>query len=272
MTQKPEPFLEEAIQAALIAGSTALEIYDQSEDYEVQSKADDSPLTIADRKSHEIIMERLKSTEIPILSEEGKDIPYEERKQWEEFWLVDPLDGTKEFIKKNGEFTINIAFIQVNKPVVGVIYAPVLDELYFGYESIGAYKIEHASQFIGTSLPLSVYREKGAKLPLMCENNKMVVVASRSHMSPETQEYIDKLKQEHGEIEFISRGSSLKLCMVAEGQADVYPRFGPTMEWDTAAGHAIALASGCKVTLTDEKTPLRYNKENLLNPFFIVKQ
>lgn len=262
-----------AIKASIYAGEEILKIYETA-DFQVEKKADNSPLTIADKKSHNKIMEFLEKLEIPILSEEGKNIPYETRKNWSQFWLIDPLDGTKEFIKRNGEFTVNIALIKKNTPIAGVIYVPVTKELYFSHKEIGAFKIEKIDsrtfekcQTINNCLTLSTCY----KLP-KSQSSKFTAVGSRSHMSPETQEYFDKLKAKHGEIEIISKGSSLKICMVAEGKADVYPRFGPTMEWDTAAGHAIALGANCKVTIANTSNPLIYNKENLLNPFFIVEK
>lgn len=262
--------LATATRAALEAGRVINEVY-QEKDFEVESKADESPLTLADRQSHEIIMKHLKQTDYPVLSEEGKDIPYEERSRWDYFWLVDPLDGTKEFIKKNGEFTVNIALIRDGEPILGVVFAPYVNELYFGSETFGAYKAEGKPGEPMNFEDMDKLMKKGQILPLLEERDKLVVVASRSHLNEETQAYVDELKKKYGDTEFVSKGSSLKICMVAEGKADVYPRFGPTMEWDTAAGHAVALAAGYPVTQKDEKTPLLYNKEELQNPYFIVK-
>ncbi|MCG6188298.1 3'(2'),5'-bisphosphate nucleotidase CysQ [Maribellus maritimus] len=258
--------LEIAIKAAVKAGEKILEIYNDS-DFSVEKKADNSPLTIADKKSHDIIQEYLSKTEIPVLSEEGRNIDYSERKDWEQFWIVDPLDGTKEFIKKNGEFTVNIALAKNGKPVMGIIYVPVSKTLYFGEISLGAFMCEN----ISGEITLDSVLKKSEKLPKPKKTKKYFVVGSRSHMSPETEGYINALKQKHAEIDIISKGSSLKICMVAEGVADEYPRFGPTMEWDTAAGHAITNAAGKKLWLTDFSEELTYNKENLLNPYFIVK-
>ncbi|QGY42252.1 3'(2'),5'-bisphosphate nucleotidase CysQ [Maribellus comscasis] len=260
--------LEVALKAAVKAGEKILEIYnDPNSDFSVEKKADNSPLTIADKISHTTIQHFLSDTEFPVLSEEGRSIEYPERKDWQNFWIVDPLDGTKEFIKKNGEFTVNIALAKNGKPVLGVIYVPVSKTLYFGNIGLGAFICENVSGEITFD---SVLR-KSEKLPKPKTTEKYFVVGSRSHMSPETEEYIDALKQKHAEIDIISKGSSLKICMVAEGIADEYPRFGPTMEWDTAAGHAIANAAGKKLWLTDLSEELAYNKENLLNPYFIVK-
>jgi 3'(2'), 5'-bisphosphate nucleotidase len=259
-----------SIKAALKAGEEILKIYN-SKDFDIKLKSDDSPLTTADKNAHKIIVENLSETNIPILSEEGKNIPYEERSKWNKYWLVDPLDGTKEFIKRNGEFTVNIALIENSNPILGVIYVPVTKDLYFSSKELGAYKTinQEAELFNGDMKQLL---QSSFKLPFVTENETYTVVGSRSHMNQETEDFIAKLKAEHGEIEFMSRGSSLKICMVAEGLANIYPRFAPTMEWDTGAGHAIALGAGCTVMQSDEKTPINYNKQDLLNPWFIVKR
>jgi 3'(2'), 5'-bisphosphate nucleotidase len=259
-----------AIKAALFAGNEILQVYN-TEDFEINIKSDNSPLTIADKRAHKIIEDHLLKTNIPILSEEGKNIPFNERSKWEKYWLVDPLDGTKEFIKRNGEFTVNIALIQNGTPILGVIYVPVTKDLYFSTQETGAFKtinIDYESNFSDMNNLI----QSSFKLPFFIENENYAVVGSRSHMNSETEEFISKLKEKYGNLEFISKGSSLKICMVAEGIANIYPRFAPTMEWDTGAGHAIALGAGCTVTQTDEKTPVVYNKENLLNPWFIVKR
>jgi len=260
-----EQLLLTAIKAAIEAGKEIFTVYNT--DFEVEQKADFSPLTEADKKAHNKIMELLAPTNLPVLSEEGKTIPYVERKNWRQFWMVDPLDGTKEFVKKNGEFTVNIALIENGKATLGVIYVPVTKELYFSNEK--AYKctvnhkeIETLEKLIASSL----------SLPLAHERNNYVVVASRSHMSVETEEFISQQKKTHQEVDLLSKGSSLKLCMVAEGSADSYPRFAPTMEWDTAAGQAIAEASECKVIDFTTQRELAYNKENLLNNWFLVER
>lgn len=260
--------INKAIKAAIQAGEEILKIYiDPNSDFSVEKKADNSPLTIADKASHKVIEASLKETGIPILSEEGKAIDYNERKHWDTFWCIDPLDGTKEFIKKNGEFTVNIALIKESKPVMGVIYVPVSNTLYFGSAEEGAWKLEEAKE----NCDLEQLKTKGLQLPTPLNSEVLKLVGSRSHMSAETEDYINELKKEHPQIEIVSKGSSLKICMVAEGSAHQYPRFGPTMEWDTAAGHAIANAAGKKLWLTDLSGELQYNKENLLNPYFIVK-
>ncbi len=260
--------LNTAISAAIKAGTEILKIYnDPSADFSVEKKADNSPLTIADKASHRIIDGSLKTTGLPVLSEEGRNIPFEERKNWQRFWMVDPLDGTKEFIKQNGEFTVNIALIENTKPVAGIIYVPVTRTLYVGTSEKEAWKLEQAEDVVS----LDDVMNRGHKLPQNIQNQNYTIVGSRSHANEETKAYIEKRKKEHQQIDIISRGSSLKICMVAEGLADEYPRFGPTMEWDTAAGHAIANAAGKKVWHIDLKNELTYNKEDLLNPFFIVK-
>ena len=262
-----------AIDAALKAGEKILSIYeDPKSDFEIEKKADNSPLTIADRKAHEAIVAILNETPFPVLSEEGKHLDYEVRRKWDTLWIVDPLDGTKEFIKRNGEFTVNIALVQNSVPVLGVIYVPVKRILYFAVEGVGAYKCSGLVGLEDDTVTLKQMIEDSERLPLDDPRDHFIVVASRSHLSPETEEYIaDLRKKKRGGIELISRGSSMKICLVAEGEADVYPRFAPTMEWDTAAGHAIARAAGMEVYQAGKDEPLRYNKEDLLNPWFIVE-
>lgn len=260
-----------AIDAAIKAGVEIMKIYnDPTSDFGIEKKADNSPLTIADKNANEVICSILEETKIPILSEEGKTIDFSTRNQWKKLWIVDPLDGTKEFIKRNGEFTVNIALVENSTPILGVIYVPVKRELYFGCIKTGAFKYTLSDDTI--SINSSELETKAIRLPIKKDDGQFVVVASRSHLSEETESYIEKLRHIHHSINLISSGSSLKICLVAEGKADVYPRFAPTMEWDTAAGHAIASAAGMEIFHTDETTPLRYNKEDLLNPWFIVKK
>jgi 3'(2'), 5'-bisphosphate nucleotidase len=265
--------IEQAITASVHGGKEILKVYEG--EIIVEMKDDKSPLTEADKRSNTAIVHYLESTALPLLSEEGKSIDYTERANWDLFWLVDPLDGTKEFIKRNGEFTVNIALIKNQTPVGGVIYAPVINDLYFSIEGVGAYKLNCAIdalvEMIGNNNFIDSLINKSDKLPTAKGDRMFTVVASRSHMSEETTAFIDQLKSQHGEINLISKGSSLKLCLVAEGAAEVYPRFAPTMEWDTAAGHAIALGAGLTVRHTDNSAPLVYNKENLLNPWFVVE-
>jgi len=253
-----------SIEAALLAGDAILEVY-QSE-FAVEHKADKSPLTLADKNAHDIIHQMLSTFPIPVLSEEGRTIPYEERRKWTELWLVDPLDGTKDFIKRNGEFTVNIALVRDEMAVFGVIYRPVTRELFYGIAGENAYRFvsvpgKKMHELLSTRMMLDK-----KKLPAV-----YTLVASRSHLSPETAAYIDKAKQEHGHVDMISSGSSLKLCMVAEGKAHEYPRFAPTMEWDTAAGHAILKAAGGNVFSWRTGGELKYNKPDLKNDWFIAK-
>lgn len=261
-----------AVRAALEAGARIMHVYtDPNSDFEIERKADNSPLTIADRKAHEIIAETLAVTPYPVLSEEGKKFPYENRKEWNELWIVDPLDGTKEFIKRNGEFTVNIAYVKNGVPEAGVIYIPVKKELYIADFTLGAYKLSDIVNLEAADT-IDSLTKRGVRLPhANAERDTFVVVASRSHLSPETEAFIEEMKKEHDKVETLSSGSSLKLCLIAEGKADVYPRFAPTMEWDTAAGHAIIRAAGKEVYHTDQIEPLHYNKEDLLNPWFIAR-
>jgi len=296
--------LKLSMDAALRAGDAILQIY--ARDFEVELKADESPLTEADKAAHCIICDALEETGLPILSEESKAVAYEQRKGWERYWLVDPLDGTKEFIKKNGEFTVNIALVENGRPVMGVVYAPVLQTVYYGIAhgagsgEPGAWKAadcpgQTVDEILSSSSPCSMRHAPGAA-PLR-------VVASRSHCNDETKKFIEDLEAVYGAAERVSSGSSLKLCMVADGAADIYPRIAPTMEWDTAAAHAVVEASGGRVVEYDAAVPaasylqsaegraqnekdspcsmphapcpatlhaLCYNKKNLLNPFFVV--
>ncbi len=259
---------EVALLAAVKAGEVIIHVY-ENEDFNVEMKSDNSPLTKADKLAHNLIVEALVETNIPILSEESEDKAYENRKDWKKFWLVDPLDGTKEFIKRNGEFTVNIALIENGFSNVGIIFVPVTKELYFGVRGEAAYKIQlenytdtdNLLDRILSSKPINVNKEF---------SNKLSIVGSRSHMSEETEEWMSQFKEKY-ETEIISKGSSLKICLVAEGTADLYPRFAPTMEWDTAAGHAIAVAAGAEIIDWETKKELIYNKENLLNPWFLVR-
>ena len=247
------PDIEKINEIAVQAGKKIMEIYEH-EDFSkvVDFKNDNSPLTLADKESHKIIASGLTklAPDIPVLSEEGKQLPYEERKHWSKFWLVDPLDGTKEFIKRNGEFTVNIALMDQGKPVLGVIYVPATGELYYGSRDIGAFKKD----------------VKGNKISLKVNSKKsgLIAVGSRSHGSSEDESILSK----YGVKDFISKGSSLKFCMLAEGVADVYFRFGPTMEWDTAAGQAIVEASGGRMYNSAGKD-FEYNKVSLKNDSFI---
>lgn len=239
------------------AGKEIMKIYEQDQ-IEVENKSDSSPLTEADRASHRVIVSRLSqlTPHIPILSEEGKDIDYAERRNWELFWLVDPLDGTKEFIKRNGDFTVNIALIQGGYPVLGVIHVPVWNTTYASDQQTGAIKIDEQ----GRSFKLATSRPA----------ERVAIVESRSHPSLELEAFLEQLQKSYARMDRIQRGSSLKFCAVAEGSAHYYPRLGPTMEWDTAAGQAIVEAAGGSV-VTMEGTRFVYNKRSLKNDSFIVK-
>ncbi|MGH8475578.1 MAG: 3'(2'),5'-bisphosphate nucleotidase CysQ [Methylococcales bacterium] len=251
----PEILAKQTCAIALSAGQVIMEIY-RSDEFEVDFKQDSSPLTRADLAAHRVIAEGLSNVypHLPLLSEESEAMDRTRRKDWSHFWLIDPLDGTKEFIKRNGEFTVNIAFIENGNPVMGVVYAPALDQLYWGYGSKAWLK--EGSE---TPRPIHVTRDVDPGVPLK-------VVASRSHRSAEMERFLANLPPH----ECLAMGSSLKLCLVAEGKAHLYPRIGPTMEWDTAAADAIVRAAGGTVTNLDGM-PLVYNKADLHNPFFLVR-
>jgi len=246
------------IDIAVKAGKAILEIY--SQDFTVEIKSDHSPLTQADKKSNEIIMEGLRALDdtIPIISEENKLTSFEIRKKWTKCWMVDPLDGTKEFIKKNGEFTVNIALVENGIPVLGVVYVPAQDIIYYATKDKGSFKIEN-----GVTRQLYIR-------PLAADGI-LKIVGSRSHQTPELMEYVEQQKKIFQQVDFVAAGSSLKFCLLAEGRADVYPRLGPTMEWDTCAGQIIATEAGAEVIRFDNYQPLLYNRKNLLNPYFLVK-
>ncbi|MGB1466928.1 MAG: 3'(2'),5'-bisphosphate nucleotidase CysQ [Alcanivorax nanhaiticus] len=237
------------------AGKAILDVYER-DDHGVETKDDKSPITEADKAAHDIIEAGLKALtpDIPVYSEESGDIAYADRKGWPQFWLVDPLDGTKEFIKRNGEFTVNIALIQGDTPVLGVVHVPVTGVTYLGGEGVGAFK-----------------EVGGERQAIRCRERTtpVVMVASRSHGGEAVEKLEAFIREEIGEVERASMGSSLKLCLVAEGSADIYPRLAPTSEWDTAAAHAVVTAAGGVVTNTAFE-PLQYNKEDILNPFFLV--
>lgn len=279
-----EKLVQGLIGAAVItakkAGIAIIEIY--SKDFTVEFKKDLSPLTLADKVSHELIVSGLSTLapiQLPILSEEGKNITYEERKDWEYFWLVDPLDGTKEFIKKNGEFTVNIALIRKDRPVIGVVYIPARDVLYYAGEGLGAYKLEGCKD-IDFSIDSNQYKPafdiiNQSKKLSACNStlqtkSQIVVIGSRSHSDKEFDAFLEEISGQYEKIELITAGSSLKFCLLAEGIADIYPRFGSTMEWDTAAGQAIVEQTDGKVLNARLRLPLTYNKRNLTNSSFFA--
>lgn len=243
-------YLPTMIDAARDAGIAILEIYNSDE---FETIKNDAELNQADLKAHRAIENKLADTGFPILSEDGKEISYAERKDWEYYWLIDPLDGTKEFLKKNDEFTVNIALMHHNEPILGVIFSPVLDKLYFGGKEMGAFMDENMDP------------EHQLKL-IKNETDIVRIVTSRSHHSEETKAYISNYKN----AEIITMGSSLKFMLIADSEADLYPRFSPTMEWDTAAAHAILRGMQLDIVSIDDQQPLKYNKEDLLNPSFMV--
>ena len=289
MKEKPYQLNDHLLTALLAsreAGLAILDVYKQ--EFDVSYKEDRSPLTLADQRSHDIIVDHLtdpSKKSLPILSEEGKDIPFEQRRAWEYFWLIDPLDGTKEFIKRNGEFTVNIALIYQHRPVLGVIYAPVNNIFYFASEGLGAFRLKNdkafkllegkASEIERDSVLKEILKQSDRlpyyDTPLDAHDTKIVIVGSRSHPSKEFEAFVKTMKNQHEKVDVISSGSSLKLCLVAEGRADIYPRLGPTMEWDTAAGQAIVEQANGSVLNYETGEPLQYNKKNLLNSWFIVK-
>ena len=265
------------VRASLNAGEAILGVYDS--DFRVETKDDGSPLTLADQQSNAIIESELVTTGMPILSEEGKDIPFEKRKNWGLFWLVDPLDGTKEFIHRRGEFTVNIALIEKGRPILGVIYVPTQKWLYFGHADLGAYRTRGPSAAAAVTSPLSgeeavsLLLADSERLPIAkSDPSTLHIIGSRSHATEQMETFLEETRRRGRPIEFASAGSSLKFCRVAEGTADVYPRFGPTMEWDTAAGQAIAECAGAEVTEHPGGTPLSYNKPDLHNPWFMVRR
>ncbi len=256
--------LYSAIKISVDAGFKIMEIFNDR--IRIRIKRNFTPVTNADRAANEFIVEELSCYNIPVISEETTVAPYSERKNWEYLWLVDPLDGTKEFISRSFDFTVNIALIKNNRPVLGVIYAPAYDELYFGSEEIGSFKFENAAELIRKKLSFEQFISLSQKLPCM-NTDVYTYLVSKSHINSKTRDY---LKKDDQPKQFISKGSSLKLCALAEGSADEYPRFGRTMEWDTAAGDAILQAAGGKIISCADSKLLEYNKADLANPEFIA--
>ncbi|MBT0609167.1 3'(2'),5'-bisphosphate nucleotidase CysQ [Aequorivita echinoideorum] len=257
-------YLETAIVASLKAGREILKIYDTN--FDVEIKEDNSPLTQADKNANKVINYYLQQTNIPIISEENKQLPYAERKHWTRCWIVDPLDGTKEFIKRNGEFTVNIALVENGNPVLGVIYVPVTKELYFTSEDLkNSKKITITSE---DETIENIFKNSSVIKPSAISDT-VKIVGSRSHLNDNTKKFISEIEKKHS-VEMVSKGSSIKFCLVAEGAAHIYPRYAPTMEWDTAAGHAICKTAGVEVIDHKTKKPMIYNRPNLLNNYFIV--
>ncbi|MCK9617775.1 MAG: 3'(2'),5'-bisphosphate nucleotidase CysQ [Lentimicrobiaceae bacterium] len=263
-------FLIQAIQAAFYAGQKVLNIYN-SKHIPFQLKQDLSPLTFADIASNQIIIEYLEPLGLPFISEESEKTSYYLRKEWSYFWLIDPLDGTKEFLHHNGEFTINIALIHKNKAIIGVIFIPVYNELYFASSLLGSYKASNITRFSQIeSLPTVL--ANSIKLPIYTISDRYIIVLSRSHSDKKTDLYIQSFPFSGLSIEKLYKGSSLKFCMVAEGSAHLYPRIGKTMEWDTAAGTAIAEFANASTYQLNTKNPLLYNKKKFENPNFVTKR
>ena len=251
-----------ALKTAFDAGAKILDIY--KDKFEVDIKSDGSPLTTADKASHETIVAGLAHTNLPVLSEEGKDILFDERSKWKYYWLVDPLDGTKEFIMRNGEFTVNIALMELGGPIAGVIFQPVTGMAFAGIAGDGLYKYS-----VGEKPVLRNENKIRSSSPE--EKSITRVIASRSHMSDTTEGFINELRLKNDNVELVNAGSSLKFCLLAEGKADIYPRFAPTMEWDTAAGHALLKAVGKNIYLFPSGEEMTYNKPHLINEWFIAK-
>lgn len=250
-------YIQALLDVSKNAGAAILDIYNSS-DLGVQDKDDKSPLTAADLASNKIICDALReiTPDIPIISEENEDLPFSERSTWEYCWIVDPLDGTKEFIKRNGEFTTNIGLVHNHQVIAGVVYIPVYDELYYAIKGEGAYKIKDNN------------KERITTNSYSKSENGLKVVCSRSHLNEKTEQFIGQLSKP----ELIAKGSSLKFLSIAQGQADLYPRMAPTMEWDTCAAQIILEEAGGKVLIDGEhEAPVQYNKENLLNPHFLAK-
>lgn len=262
-----DTLLKVAIKASIEAGNEIMAIY--ARDFNIEYKRDESPVTDGDLASNTVLISYLRPTEIPIISEESKQLDYNIRKNWKQCWIIDPLDGTKEFIKKNNEFTVNVALVQDGKPKLGVIYAPALNTLYYAdVEGKKAYKSVITNDF---DLDKAFQNESDLIQPVSISQSSIKVVASRSHLNSDTQAFIDNLKCQYDEVETVSKGSSLKFCLVAEGKADVYPRYAPTMEWDTAAGQAICEAVGLEVLDLKTMRSMMYNREDLLNNYFLVR-
>ncbi|MCL6216750.1 3'(2'),5'-bisphosphate nucleotidase CysQ [Zunongwangia pacifica] len=258
-------YLDIALQACFKASEAVMNIY-KKDDFGVQWKVDDSPLTKADLEAHNIIKMELSQTGLPILSEEGRDIPFEERKSWETLWIVDPIDGTKEFIKRSGEFTINIALVTRKNPVLGVVYAPALGIIYWNDCYQNAYKLQN----VYSNADFNAAVDTANVLPLKKAHHNYIIATSKSHLSEKTKDFI-KQKSENTKVEILAKGSSLKMCMVAEGAVDCYPRLGTTMEWDTAAAHAICLSAKKNIRNYTTNLELSYNKETLKNDWFLAK-
>jgi 3'(2'), 5'-bisphosphate nucleotidase len=262
-----------AINAAIRAGAKIMEVY-ESGDFNIKAKSDLTPLTLADTLAHDEINKTLGITRIPVISEEGRSIAYDERISWDLLWMVDPLDGTDEFINRTSDFTVNIALIENGYPTVGIVYAPAYQRIYFAIKERGAFRKSNIKPELNADFSYDAIIENSVKMPPLPDsgNNKLIVVTSRLHISPETSEYVNNLRKEHVNIMVMRRGSSLKMCMLAVGKADIYPRYDTTWEWDTAASQIIAEEAGFSVCSVEDGKRLCYNKENMQNPWFICKK
>ena len=263
--------LPQAFNAAVRAGWEIMEVYKNKDNYDISVKSDSTPVTLADRVAHEKIKQTLGPTRIPILSEEGREMLYDERRNWELFWLVDPLDGTVEFIKGNNEFTVNIALMSERVCVCAVVYVPYLKRAYVASQHIGSYLLTDITPDADANYSYDDICQRRSRLPLAEKQHSGYRIAvSRSHQTTETQQYIDAVRELRGDVEIVEQGSSYKFCLLAEGAIDYYPRTTHTYEWDTAAAELIlSEAGGVTLSLPDNK-PLQYNKENLQNPWFVA--
>lgn len=265
MLEKVYKKREEIFEIIRKAGNEILKVY-SGNDFQVETKSDKTPLTIADKKSNDVIVNKLSLVlpAIPILSEESKKTPFQIRKEWEYLWIVDPLDGTKEFIKKNGEFSINLALVKDSIPVFGILYLPVKDILFYAAKGYGAYKQDNSGRFTRI-----LNNKKCEEYEQITDSPKRIII-SRSHYTVETQQFVEEIKKQFSKVQLLSVGSAMKIAYLAEGKADIYPRLAPTMEWDIAAGQIILEESGGEILDFYEKIPLIYNKENLRNPWFVA--
>ena len=267
-----EYLLPKAYNAAVRAGAVILEIYGSDDEIDVDIKNDKTPITIADRRSHSLIKEYLGQTRIPLLSEEGREMLFEERKGWDLFWMVDPLDGTVEFLKGNGEFTVNIALMVDNRPILGVVYVPYLHKMYFCDNELGSFRSSDVNPDMAAEYTYEEIFADVEQLPVVQQCNVPIRIAvSRSHKTEETRTYIDRIKEQYPDAEVVEQGSSYKFCLLAEGSVDYYVRTTPTYEWDTAAGEAILNYAGGATRSLPEQSPFEYNKESLLNPNFVCR-
>ncbi len=270
--EQKEYLLPKACNAALRAGAAILEIYMGDEEFSIDIKSDSTPITLADRRAHSVIKEYLGQTRIPLLSEEGREMLYAERKDWDLFWMVDPLDGTKEFLKGNGEFTVNIALMVDNKPAFGVVYVPYKERLYFSDPEMGSLRRCGIKPDEQAELSYEELFRSVDLLPLTTKRNEPLRVAiSRSHNTQETFRIVERMKKEYPGMEVREQGSSYKFCLIAEGTVDYYPRTSNTYEWDTAAGEAILSLAGGKTLSLEGNKPLEYNQESLINPHFACR-